>query len=104
MRCHQKDGREAAVACYADICDMIRVCDAGFDACRSHGEQLLYISSRYYAIPEPEKVCGQLEQISFGESFVSVEILQEVVELTRQIRRAVWKKEKIKNKIRLCKR
>lgn len=104
MRCHQKDGREAAVACYADICDMIRVCDAGFDACRSHGEQLLYISSRYYAIPKPEKVCGQLEQISFGESFVSVEILQEVVELTRQIRRAVWKKEKIKNKIRLCKR
>lgn len=104
MRCHQKDGREAAVACYADICDMIRVCDARFDACRSHGEQLLYISSRYYAIPEPEKVCGQLEQISFGESFVSVEILQEVVELTRQIRRAVWKKEKIKNKIRLCKR
>lgn len=104
MRCHQKDGREAAVACYADICDMIRVCDAGLDACRSHGEQLLYISSRYYAIPEPEKVCGQLEQISFGESFVSVEILQEVVELTRQIRRAVWKKEKIKNKIRLCKR
>lgn len=103
-RCHQKDGREAAVACYADICDMIRVCDAGFDACRSHGEQLSYISVRYYAIPEQEKVCEQLEQISFGESFISGEILQEVVELTRQIRRAIWKKEKMKNKIRLCKR
>lgn len=103
-RCHQKDGREAAVACYADICDMIRVCDAGFDACRSHGEQLSYISVRYYAIPEQEKICEQLEQISFGESFISGEILQEVVELTRQIRRAIWKKEKMKNKIRLCKR
>lgn len=103
-RCHQKDSREAAVACYADICDMIRVCDAGFDACRSHGEQLSYISVRYYAIPEQEKVCEQLEQISFGESFISGEILQEVVELTRQIRRAIWKKEKMKNKIRLCKR
>lgn len=103
-RCHQKDSREAAVACYADICDMIRVCDAGFDTCRSHGEQLLYISVRYYAIPELEKICEQLEQISFGESFISGEILQEVVELTRQIRRAIWKKEKMKNKIRLCKR
>lgn len=104
MRCHQKDSREAAVACYADICDMIRVCGDGFDACRSHGEQLLYISSRYYAIPEPEKVCEQLEQISFGESLASEEILEGVMKLTRQIRRAIWKKENMKNKIRLCKR
>lgn len=104
MRCHQKDSREAAVACYADVCDMIRVCDDGFDACRSHGEQLMYISSRYYAIPEPEKVCEQLEQISFGESLVSGEILEGIMKLTRQIRRAIWKKESMKNKIRLCKR
>lgn len=104
MRCHQKDSREAAVACYADVCDMIRVCGDGFDACRSHGEQLMYISSRYYAIPEPEKVCEQLEQISFGESLVSGEILEGIMKLTRQIRRAIWKKESMKNKIRLCKR
>ena len=104
MRCHQKDSREAAVACYADVCDMIRVCGDGFDACRSHGEQLMYISSRYYAIPEPEKVCEQLEQISFGESLVSGEILEGIMKLARQIRRAIWKKESMKNKIRLCKR
>ena len=104
MRCHQKDSREAAVACYADVCDMIRVCGDGFDVCRSHGEQLMYISSRYYAIPEPEKVCEQLEQISFGESLVSGEILEGIMKLTRQIRRAIWKKESMKNKIRLCKR
>ena len=83
---------------------MIRVCGDGFDACRSHGEQLMYISSRYYAIPEPEKVCEQLEQISFGESLVSGEILEGIMKLTRQIRRAIWKKESMKNKIRLCKR
>lgn len=103
-RCHQKDSREAVVACYADICDMIRVCDENFNSCRSHREQLMYIRSHYFTVSEIERICEQLEKISFGRNIISGEELQEVMGLTRQIRRAIWKTEKLKNKIRLCKR
>lgn len=103
-RCHQKDAREAVIACYADVCDMIRVCDMEFNACRSHSEQILYMSARYVTIPSREMVCEQLEQISFSKNAVPVIQLRELMELIKQVKKSIWKKEKWKNKIRLCKR
>lgn len=103
-KCHQKNRREAVIANYADICDMIRVCDEKFNGCRSHGEQMLYITVRYVAIPERELLCRQLEQISFSEDGIEEETLVKLSECLKQIRNAIWKKERWKNRIRLCKR
>lgn len=103
-RCHQKDEREAVIACYADICDMIRLCDKEFNACRSHQEQMIYISDHYFAIAEREKMCECLEQASFSRMDVSKEILLSLSDMIKQIRKAIWKTERLRNRIQLCKR
>lgn len=103
-RCHQKDEREAVIACYADICDMIRLCDKEFNACRSHQEQMIYISDHYCTIAERERMCECLEQASFSRMDVSKEILLSLSDMIKQIRKAIWKTERLRNRIRLCKR
>lgn len=103
-RCHQKDEKEAMIASYADVCDMIRLCDKSFNACRSHQEQLLYIAAHYYTVQEREKMCDYLERASFSKERISSEILGMLSDMIRQIRRAIWKTERLRNRIRLCKR
>ena len=103
-KCHQKNRKEAVIACYADVCDMIRVCDEQFNACRSHQEQMMYISAHYCMIEEREKMCDCLEQASFSEDNISSEILQSLSDMIRQIRKAIWKTERLRNRIRLWKR
>lgn len=103
-KCHQRNRKEAVIACYADVCDMIRVCDEQFNACRSHHEQMMYISAHYCIIEEREKMCDCLEQASFSEDNVSSEILQALSDMIQQIRKSIWKTERLRNRIRLWKR
>lgn len=103
-KCHQKNRKEAVIACYADVCDMIRLCDKQFNSCRSHMEQMLYISAHYCIIEEREKMCDCLEQASFSEDSISSEVLQSLSDMIRKIRKAIWKTERLRNRIRLCKR
>lgn len=103
-KCHQKDQREAVIACYADVCDMIRLCDKQFNSCRSHQEQMMYISARYCTIAERERMCECLELISFSKADVSETVLQTLAGMIRQIRKSIWKTERLQNRIRLCKR
>lgn len=104
IKCHQKNRREAVIASYADICDMIRVCNQRFNACRSHSEQIEYIDAHYIVIPAAEYTCEQLELLSFSQDVVSADKIRELAEWMKQVRRAIWKKEGWKNRIRLCKR
>lgn len=103
-RCHQKDRKEAVIARYADVCDRIRLCDKGFDACRSHSEQMLYMSARYCAIDNRDKLCEYLETVSFSPAEVPEEVLQALSDMIVQVRKAIWKKETWRNRIKLCKR
>ena len=103
-RCHQKDRKEALIARYADVCDRIRLCDKGFDACRSHSEQMLYMSARYCAIDNRDQLCEYLETVSFSPAEMPEEVLQALADMIVQVRKAIWKKETWRNRIKLCKR
>lgn len=101
-KCHQKNRREAMVERYRCLCDMVRIChESDFAACRSHREQLLYISSHYGEIQELERLCQLLERISFDNHEVSEEELFVLMENLKRINRAIQKGESIKNRIRI---
>lgn len=92
------------IAYYADLCEMLRVCDSEFDTCRSHREQLEYISA-YYEIPMDEEWNSRLlEQISFSETMPEEQRLLELRMLLKQIRRAIWEKAGFRQRIKLWKR
>ncbi len=104
LRCNQKNQREAVIASYADICDMIRLCDQRFNSCRSHKEQMLYMSAHYCNIENRDKLCEDLEQISFSQAEAAGNVLDSLSAMIKKVRKAIWKKEKIRNRLRLCKR
>ncbi len=103
-RCNQKNLTEAVIASYADICDMVRVCDDDFNLCRSHMEQLEFIISRYSFAIEKETVCQWLEQISFSTKNVSNEEIKTLRSLLHGMRKAIWKAVSLRKKLALCKR
>lgn len=102
--CHQKDEREAVIACYADICDMLRVCSSEFDLCRSHIEQLDFISRMYKINFDKEEICRKIEEISFSNEVCNKEELEELAAFIITVRKMIWKQADFKNKLALCKR
>lgn len=104
MLCHQEDRRDAVIARYADICDMIRVCDAGFDGCRSHREQLEYMNDKYGVSLDIEEVKCELERISFHDEYLEETQFDELINLISQLRKQIMKTAGFKTKIKLWKR
>lgn len=103
-RCHQSDEKEAVIACYADICDMIRVCNSDFDVCRSHIEQLDFIERTYKIKFDKEEICQQIEKISFSAEIGKEEELEEIRTLLGMVRKMIWEQADFKKKLALCKR
>lgn len=103
-RCHQKNRREAVIASYADVCDMVRVCDSDFDHCRSHMEQLVFICRQYRIAFDKEEMAERLEQISFSQAYVPEEELEVLGTLIQRIRKDIWKTVDLRKKLALCKR
>lgn len=91
QRCHQKNRAEAVIALYADLCDMLRICDASFAYCKSHMEQLVYMGAQYEISMDYERICEQLEQISFSREPLLKEQTEEIRKLLKQVKKAVWK-------------
>lgn len=104
MRCHQKNQREAIIATYANDCDKIRLCRKDFDGCRSHREQLQYIKSYYMQGVNVEYICKLLEYASFSQGELSKEQIKVLWEFTNELSKAIWKNEKLLNKLRMIKR
>ena len=102
--CHQEDLREAVVARYADLCDMIRVCDVTFDACKSHKEQMVYMKERYGMPDEAQAFADRVEAISFSKQIIEENELMQVGQMIHIIQKLVWEKAKMGDKIKLCKR
>lgn len=102
--CHQDNLQEAVVAQYADLCDMIRVCDSSFNACRSHKEQASYMKTLYGVPDEMELFSDQMEAVSFSKNAFTSDELMQISRIIRLIQKNVWKKATLGDKVRLCKR
>lgn len=101
LKCHQKNRRDAVIARYADICDMIRMCDESFNHCRSHREQLEYINSKYGLSVDVEDVKEQLESMSFHDEYPDDLAADDLYRLIAAIHKQIVKSAKLKLKIRL---
>lgn len=103
-KCHQKDKKEAAIACYADLCEMIRLCHANFDLCKSHMEQLDFMDRTYRISFDKIKMCREIEKISFSTLPYREEELKEIMQFVQIVRKMIWKQADIKEKLMLYKR
>ena len=103
-KCHQPDEKEAAIASYADICDMLRTCFDDFNLCKSHIEQVNYMTKRYGLLPQQRKLSEWLERISYSNNNLSAEELCIVMEFIGSVRKMIWKNATFGQRIRLCKR
>lgn len=104
MSCHQKNQREAMVCYYRDLCNMIRVCHKEFNACKSHYEQLMYIRNMGIELSDIRELSSRLELISYSNSEVDDDYLDNIKNELKEIRKGIWKHATIRNKIKLCKR
>lgn len=102
--CHQKNVQEALVAQYANLCDMLRMCDAAFGACRSHREQLQYMAERYAIALDITECCELMERISYSGQSASGEEITRMQQRIKEVCRAVWKQARLAQRIQLCKR
>ena len=102
--CHQKDIREALVSQYANLCDMLRLCDAAYCVCRSHREQLQYMAERYSVMIDITECCELMERISYSDQKASEQEIAKMGSVIREVSREVWKKAKFVQRIQLCKR
>lgn len=102
--CNQQNRRDAVIARYADVCDMIRVCDDSFDGCRSHREQLLYMQKMYDAPQDADRLTVQLEKMSFHDEYLDEQQLDEICNILMMIKKAVLKKAGFRNRLKLWRR
>lgn len=103
-RCHIGERAIVVVAYYADLCDMIRVCDKEFNACKSHKEQLEYINTQFNMDLDVKEYSRELEQLSFSQNALAEEELIQIFEILKQMRKAIWKGVTFKQKVRLIRR
>lgn len=104
LACHQENRQEAVIACYADICDMMRVCYTEFDECRSHMEQLRFMQEQFDLILDREVICRWIEQISFSLEQLPDEALDTLYTCTKQVRKGIWNAANWRKKVALWKR
>lgn len=102
--CHQKDRREALIACYADLCAMLRICYSDFDLCRSHMEQLDFMKAQYEVDFDAEEVCEWIEKISFSMEELGDEEMNALWSDMDQVRKQIWRLAAWREKLALCKR
>ena len=103
-RCHVGDRTMVVIAYYADLCDVIRVCNDDFNACKSHREQLEYINGNFYMDIDVTEYSCILERISFSEHSLEEEELTQLLAILKQVRKAVWQNINNRQKIRLIRR
>lgn len=101
-RCHIGERSIVIVAYYADLCDMMRVCDSEFNACRSHAEQLDYMNRRFLVALDVQKCSFQIEKLSFSLNGLEEEEMRNLLSTLKRVRKAIWKYSNVRQIIRLC--
>ena len=102
--CNQRNRRDAVIARYSEVCDMIRICDASFDGCRSHKEQLVYMRNMYNNPPDVGKLTTWLEKMSFHDEYLDEQQLDEICAIISLIKKQIVKNAGFKTRIKLWKR
>ncbi len=102
--CHVGEKSVVIVAYYADLCDMIRVCDKSFNECRSHREQLEYMNLRFHINVDVKDCQMKLEKISFSQNGCNKTEEAIILDILKQIRKAIWKTADWKQKVKLLRR
>lgn len=103
-RCHVGEKTIVAVAYYADLCDMMRLCNSDFNQCRSHTEQLEYINQHFDLDLDVMECSFKLEKLSFSQTGLEEAIVTELLAVLKRVRKAIWKNADFRQKIRLWKR
>lgn len=103
-RCHIGKQAVVIVSYYADLCDMLRVCDQSFNACKSHREQLKYINEHLAMMLDIEETTCRLEQLSFSLNVLKEDEMLHLLGVLKQVRKRIWKCANFRNRIRLMKR
>ncbi len=102
--CHMGAQDAMMVAYYADLCDMIRVCNRDFNACRSHGEQLEYMNLHFGTNLDVKSCTEWLEKLSFSSDGLEQEKMIQLLAILKQVRKAIWKNVTFRQRIRLSRR
>lgn len=103
-RCHVGEQSDVIIAYYADLCDMLRVCDRDFNKCRSHAEQLQYMNS-YLKLDLDVKDCSlKLEKLSFSPAGLEKSDEMSLYIILKQVRKVIWKYADSRQKMRLYRR
>ena len=103
-KCHQKNAREALIAVYADLCDILRMCDMQFNACKSHKEQLIYMQERGYTDEEIVSLAKEMERISYSNEVITEGSCMHIRKILKQIRKNIWRQASFKKKMRWIRR
>lgn len=103
-RCHVGEKSIVVVEYYADLCDMMRVCNSDFNKCRSHAEQLEYINRQFDMVLDVEHCSFQIEKLSFSPTGLEEEEMINLLTILKRVRKTIWKYASFRQKICLCKR
>lgn len=103
-RCHVGEKSIVVVEYYADLCDMMRVCNSDFNKCRSHAEQLEYMNRHFDIALDVEECSFKIEKLSFSPTGLEEEEMMRLLKVLKKVRKAIWKYANFRQKIRLCKR
>ncbi|MGN0437045.1 MAG: transglutaminase domain-containing protein [Lachnospiraceae bacterium] len=101
---HQKNKREALVLYYADVCDMLRIVDGTFDACKSHKEQLLYMKEHGMLQEDVSTLSQQLELITYSEYDVGESEIKRIISVLKNVKKAIWNQVSFGKRVALWKR
>lgn len=102
--CNQKNLQEAMVYRYKDLCEMLRLCDKEFNACRSHFEQLEYMKEHGMFFEDTREFSELVEKISFSQEKDLEEELLRIRQQLRIIKKNIWKQAGFVKRIKLIKR
>ncbi len=102
--CHAGATSAILVFYYADLCDMLRVCNLEFNTCRSHKEQIEYMNQHFALELDVQDCTDKLEKASFSMQGLTEEEMKPLLATLKQVRKAIWKCANVRQKLRLCRR
>ncbi|MBE5924267.1 MAG: hypothetical protein E7271_07355 [Lachnospiraceae bacterium] len=101
MLMHQDNKRDALIARYSYVCDLLRICNADFDTYRTHKDQLTFMKDTYGVDMDVDKVTTIIESMSFHDEMPDEKVFEEMSKLTIVLRKAIKKKSGLKNRLKM---
>ncbi|MCR5700639.1 MAG: hypothetical protein K6G76_00660 [Lachnospiraceae bacterium] len=101
MLMHQTNKRDALIARYSYVCDLLRVCNDDFDKYRSHRDQLTFMKETYDVDMDIDEVTELIERMSFHDDMSDEETFNRISQLMHVIKKNIKKKSSLKNRVKM---